>query len=482
MRIVNTDNTMPKAKHSKSTYKQKHPKKGIRDSQPVYLAPLLTSKPAPPLLTYRHMPTRPEYERNRLEAKYAHQIKEEKQLSRFVGFVGNRDVPLLRLFRFKEAFSLHLVREFVRRFQLTNEDYVFDPFCGMGTVMFGSTLEGISSVGVDKLPIAIFVARILNQMLKINPADLSKAFGMLQRSVKSARPAVIAEGVPLIPLAFSPVQLIKLKQLKGAINELRHPCRDILTMLFLSILEDASFTAKDGQFLRLIKDKHLPEPLDLLTNKVEASLIEIKSVQNLIPPWWRSEDGTRFWEGDTRELHTSYFQKLPTCIITSPPYANRYDYTRSYCLELCFHFVKNFEELKAIRFGLLRSHIEVKVGNEERPPHTALAEVIAALQKKDLNNPRIPLMLIGYFVDMAKSIGEWAKYLAPGAKVALVVDNVRYEGEMVPVDLILTELAESHGFTCDDILVARYKSNSSQQMGKYGRRAVRESIVLWSKK
>lgn len=473
---------MVNPKIKKTSYRQKLPKKGVRESKPAYFTPLLISKPTLPLLTYRHSTIHTEVERNRLESKYAHQIKEEKQLSRFVGFVGNRDVPLLRLFRFKEAFSLHLVREFIRRFQLTTEDYVFDPFCGMGTVMFGSTLEGITSIGVDKLPIAIFVAKTLNQMLKVKPADLSKALGMLGRSVKSAKPAQIAEDVPLIPLAFSPDQLNKLKQLKGAINVLRHPCRDILTMLFLSTLEDASFTAKDGQFLRLIKDKPILEPLDLLTAKVEAALTEIKSVQSLIPPWWRSEDGTRFCEGDTRELQASYFQKRPTCIITSPPYANRYDYTRTYCLELCFQFVKNFEELKDIRFGLLRSHIEVKVGNEERPPHPALAEVVASLQKKDLNNPRIPLMLIGYFVDMAKSITEWAKYLAPGAKVALVVDNVRYEGEMVPVDLILTELAESHGFTCDGILVARYKSNSSQQMGKYGRRAVRESIVLWRKK
>jgi ubiquinone/menaquinone biosynthesis C-methylase UbiE len=33
-------------------------------------------------------------------------------------------------------------------------------------------------------------------------------------------------------------------------------------------------------------------------------------------------------------------------------------------------------------------------------------------------------MLIGYFNDMEKVIGEWKRILAPGARVAMVVDNV----------------------------------------------------------
>jgi len=63
----------------------------------------------------------------------------------------------------------------------------------------------------------------------------------------------------------------------------------------------------------------------------------------------------------------------------------------------------------------------------------------------------------------------------------MVVDNVRFEGELSPVDLVLSEMAEEAGFQVEQITVARYKGNSSQQMGKYGRVPVRESIVLWRK-
>jgi len=63
---------------------------------------------------------------------------------------------------------------------------------------------------------------------------------------------------------------------------------------------------------------------------------------------------------DARNLSNLNFRKRPTIIITSPPYANRYDYTRIYSLELCFHFVKNSVELKNIRFEILRSHNRIK--------------------------------------------------------------------------------------------------------------------------
>jgi site-specific DNA-methyltransferase (cytosine-N4-specific) len=185
--------------------------------------------------------------------------------------------------------------------------------------------------------------------------------------------------------------------------------------------------------------------------------------------------------GDTRDLSNIKFERKPTIIITSPPYANRYDYTRTYALELCSHFVNNFEELKAIRFGILRSHIESKIRKDEVPPHPVIKEVVEILERKKLNNPKIPSMITTYFIDMQKVIKAWFKVLAPGGKVAMVVDNVRFEGELIPVDLVLSEMAEEAGFEVKEIIVARYKGNSSQQMRKYGRVSVRESIVIWEK-
>jgi hypothetical protein len=298
--------------------------------------------------------------------------------------------------------------------------------------------------------------------------------------IPKSGPAEIAADVPIMKLAFDEKTLLNLRKLKSAIENLAPPYNSVLLLLFFSILEECSYTSKDGQFLRLERNKETADPIKAMNRKV--SQVEEDIGRMLFPGLCVDERVIpEIYLGDTRNLSGIKFKKKPTILITSPPYANRYDYTRTYSLELCFHFVKNFQELKEIRFGILRSHIESKILKGETSPHPIIEEVVALLGRKKLNNPKIPSMLITYFIDMRKVIQEWFRVLAPNAKVAMVVDNVRFEGELIPVDLVLSEMAEEVGFHIREIIVARYKGNSSQQMRKYGRVPVRESIVVWEK-
>lgn len=422
-------------------------------------------------------------ERERIERKFAPLIQEELRLGQMVSYVRNKDVPILRLYRYKEAFAFRFVQEFIRRFQLNSDDYLFDPFCGMGTTLFAAMQYQIPALGIDRLPVAVFVAQTLPLFFSIEPQVLRTTFEELRLRVRHAQPAAIASDVAIMNAAFPEETLLALRRWKSVIDTLPSPLRDVFLLLFFSILEPCSYTAKDGQFLRLKRDKPVAHPEEMLKKKVYEAEKDIQAVRNL----WAEDKLLKFIPtvqvGDARDLTGVSFVRPPTAIITSPPYANRYDYTRTYSLELCFHFVKSFEELKALRFSILRSHIESKVHAHERPPHPVIEEVVHVLRERSqtLNNPKIPDMLTAYFVDMQKVIREWARVLAPHAQVAMVVDNVRFEGELVPVDLVLSEMAEEVGFIVKQILVARYKGNSSQQMGKFGRVPVRESVLIWQK-
>lgn len=419
-------------------------------------------------------------DRDRLEDRFAPKLQEALHLASLVSYVGNKEIPILRLYRYKEAFAFHFVEEFIARLGLGEKDYLFDPFCGMGTTLLAASQKGISAIGVDRLPVAVFVSQTLPLFYTLQPGQVEKTFEELRAKVREAPPAPVALDVAIMKVAFPPDTLLMLRKWKTVIDELAPPLRDVFLLLFFSILEPCSFTSKDGQFLRLVRNKKVASPEEALQRKVSEAEQDIQLVRRL--KWDRALQPTAYL-GDARDLSDIPFERQPTAILTSPPYANRYDYTRTYALELCFHFVRNFAELKAIRFSILRSHIESKVEAHEQPSHPAVRELVDILRKKGkaLNNPRIPDMLTGYFVDMEKVIREWARILAPGAKVAMVVDNVRFEGEMLPVDLVLSEMAEKAGFQVEQIIVARYKGNSSQQMGKYGRVPVRESIVLWRK-
>ena len=420
--------------------------------------------------------------REKIEEKFKNIMHEELKLGSLVSFVGNKNIPFLRIYRYKEAFAFNFVRNFLRRFGANSNDYVFDPFSGLGTTMFTSMLSGIPSVGIDKLPIAYFISKTLPLLLLLRENELKEKWLSFIPMIEKNQPADVAMDVPIMEIAFNEETLLTLRKLKSAIDCLSDPYRDIFLLLFFSILEECSFTSKDGQFLRLKRNKKISEPVEAMGRKVAQVEEDVRRIKMLFPHLSINEEiKPDVYLGDTRDLSDIKFREKPTIIITSPPYANRYDYTRTYSLELCFHFVKNFEELKAIRFGILRSHIESKIQKGEKPPHPVIKEVVELLGRKKLNNPKIPSMIVTYFIDMQKVIEGWFKVLALGAKVAMVVDNVRFEGELIPVDLVLSEMAEEVGFEVKEIIVARYKGNSSQQMKKYGKVPVRESIVIWER-
>ena len=91
-------------------------------------------------------------------------------------------------------------------------------------------------------------------------------------------------------------------------------------------------------------------------------------------------------------------------------------------------------------------------------------------------------MVRNYFLELCFVIYELSRVLRSDGYCVMVNDNVRYGGEEVPVDLILSEFAENLGFYVEKILVLpRGKGNSSQQMGLYGRTEVRKCVYVWRK-
>ncbi|MDW8067721.1 MAG: hypothetical protein RML46_02265 [Anaerolineae bacterium] len=52
----------------------------------------------------------------RLEQPYAHRMREDLRMGALVSYVGNKDIPLLRLYRYQEAFAFRFVDEGLTRF------------------------------------------------------------------------------------------------------------------------------------------------------------------------------------------------------------------------------------------------------------------------------------------------------------------------------------------------------------------------------
>ncbi len=423
-------------------------------------------------------------ERGQLEEKYSPLIKEKLDFRAFLGFRLNKAEPIFRWFRFKEAFSHRLVEEILtNEWKLPLDSLIFDPFAGCGTTLLACQQLGYPAIGVDILPVAVFASKVklhtkydLNELRRTADELRNKPFSSTGKSFPKIR---------IIDLALPQEAQEELLFYREQILDVQDSSiRDFLMLGLVASIEEASYTSKDGQFLRLVERP--PKSVEtVLENKLGVMLVDLAKFDRA-----KQEAEAQIFLGDARRLPIQalrYKGKI-SGIITSPPYLNRYDYSRTYALELCLLYnehgepwVKDFEDLRDIRHSLLRSHIESRLAPINSVKVPALEEVLNCLELKQLNNPRIPIMIEGYFEDMNLAIREMAKMLKPGGLVALVVDNVRFEGELIPVDLILSEIAAKHKLRTLEIRVPRYKGNSSQQMGRYGRIPVRESIVFWQK-
>lgn len=426
--------------------------------------------------------------RDDLDIKYAGLLSERLDFAKYVTYVANKQQPVYGWFRFKEAFSARLVRELVTdEWVLPPGSTVFDPFAGCGTTLLACQELGYAAVGCDAMPIAVFVTRVKLAHHKVDPDTAAAAVQWLM-SRPYEPPRRQWPDVQIINRAFDRQTREKSLFYRDRILEVGDGAvRDFLMLGLLSALEAASYTAKDGQFLRLVK--RVPVSLEAsLADTLSRMLIDLRRMRLLgaEPPAVHAQ----VFHGDARSLPEplNSMKGQVAAVITSPPYLNRYDYSRTYALELCLMLdeggrpvVEGFEDLRAIRHSLLRSHIESHPAPTDHVRLPLLEEILGKLKAKRLNNHRIPTMIKGYFEDMNRCIAEMAAMLAPGGRVALVVANARFEGEHLPIDLMLSEIAATHGLRTTEIRVARYKGNSSQQMGRYGRLPVRESIVFWEK-
>ncbi len=412
-----------------------------------------------------------------LETKYRDLLTDRLDFRQLVTYVPNKTIPVYNWFKYKEGFSRQLVVELVKQFGLGKGDLVMDPFAGCGTTLLTCKELGLRSIGFDVLSISVFVASVkladwpdLDTLLAATDRLLSIPF----RPPKTSFP-----DVRIIHLAFRKETQAQLLFYREEIEKFEPPVRDFLMLGLLSILESVSSTSKDGQFLRLVK-RNIRPVKDTLRSMLMLMINDLSLRQQVLFKAGKAK--ATVLEGDARNqcLPRQLLGKV-SAVITSPPYLNRYDYSRTYALELCLLSVKSHQEMVKVRHSLLRSHIESREHSERALSMPALDEILAGLARQQLNNERMPIMVQGYFEDMNLVIRNMVGCLKPGGRVALVVANAQFAGESVPTDLMLSELAEGHGFQTEAIWVTRYKGNSSQQMARYGRRPVRESIVFWRK-
>ena len=451
-----------------------------------------------------------------LEQKYASALKVDRNLTRqLVSFQANKQEPIYRWYKYKEAFSAKLIHYLLDMCGVDGGS-VLDPFAGAGTALFASSERGNDAVGIELLPIG---QEIIKTRKCIDDTDK----GSLLRELKKwrdSKPWNLAKGIKEFNIlkitkdAYPSNTELKIKKFLWSIDKLRdNAIKQVLLFSLLCILESISFTRKDGQYLRWDSrsgrtngkrgfDKGRILPFDeAIVRKFNEIIRDLGEGEKQFELFLSKKSKSK---GETILKCGSCLVELPkmkarsfSAIVTSPPYCNRYDYTRTYALELALLGIDE-GGLKSLRQTMLSCTVENKEKDllelnsnwikplEIAKKHDLLHVILDYLQdlriKDCLNNDGIIRMIKGYFYEMACVIYECHRVLKKKAIMAMVNDNVRYAGVSIPVDLILSNFAEKLGFRIKNILILpQGKGNSSQQMGLHGREILRKCIYIWVK-
>ena len=410
--------------------------------------------------------------------------------------------------KYKEGFSAPLVERFLG---YNRDGCVLDPFSGMGTTALTASRGGREATGIEVMEVGNLVARTITAAANgIDPRHLSDASRGLLDYLKHGVPdsQYAFPHVRITRGAFSPRAEVDIAKARTFISKIGDgELAMMLTTACVTAIEEISYTRKDGQYLRWdprsgrtgstrLDKGALPTLGDVLTRR-------LGEIAHDVPVLKRRYAGPspRFVDGSCLTELSQFASGEIGTVITSPPYANRYDYTRTYALELAW---LGYDErrFKTLRQTLLSATVENHSKRAELEAmyqagsasltgvfdmvdnNPALCEVLDILRvhAAELGNRHVIRLLEHYFTEMAVVIHELARVVAAGGHVFMVNDNVRYHGEEAPVDLILSDFAEQAGFRCKSIwTLPRGKGNSSQQMGRFGREEIRKCVYHWVK-
>ncbi|NEQ67089.1 MAG: site-specific DNA-methyltransferase [Symploca sp. SIO2D2] len=429
-----------------------------------------------------------------------------------VSFQANKTRSTYRWYKYKEAFSASLVEYLLDKYGIL-KGKILDPFAGSGTALFATSQAGIDADGIELLPIG---QQIIETKQIIDFEFTDEDFVRLQEWLKfkiwkNFENKIVLPELRITKNAYSRTNQDAIEQYLGVCERENSKVRSVLHFVLLCVLESISYTRKDGQYLRwdyrsgrgqgkksfnkgkiLDFDEAICQKLHEVINDISPSIKQME-----LFPLEKRRGKINLYSGSCLQVMPNLPKAEYDAIITSPPYCNRYDYTRTYALELALLGI-NEKDLVELRQEMLSCTVEnkpkdlltinplwqeaINIAEQQELLQAILTYLDNQKAQGALNNKGIPRMVRGYFYEMACVIQECFHVLKPNALLFMVNDNVRYAGASISVDLILSSFAEKLGFSVESIFVLpNDKGNSSQQMGNHGRESLRKCVYVWRK-
>ena len=194
---------------------------------------------------------------------------------------------------------------------------------------------------------------------------------------------------------------------------------------------------------------------------------------------------TEVYACDSRESLTVIRPRSIDAVITSPPYPNEKDYTRTTRLEsVLLGFLHDRSGLRGLKRGLVRSNTRnVYKGDDDDQwvaSHPEVQRIASAIEARRIELGKTSgferlyaKVTRLYFGGMARHLADLRELLRPGARLAYVVgDQASYLRVMIRTGQILADIAQSLGYRLEgiDLFRTRFATATREQL--------REEVVI----
>ncbi|MBU1783566.1 DNA adenine methylase [Patescibacteria group bacterium] len=406
-----------------------------------------------------------------------------------VNYSSDLNKKIQRWYRYKEGYSITLVENILDNYKVTKEDIVLDPFVGSGSTIIEAKKRGCHAIGYEVNPFSYFLCKTKTQNYsKKDKDDFIKIINEVVNSYtkyKKFNEPKLSTTAKLFKKDILDY-LLKIKTLLTEMN-VTEKSRDLAKLVWLGILEEVSNYRKAGNGLKkrnTKKENELTLPLvkQIILTKLNQILEDLDFAIEISKTSLKEPRIIMASSLSMPQLKNNTIKG----VIFSPPYANCFDYTEIYKMELWFgDFVLEYPDLKKLRSVAVRSHLNGYKNCTESKIKTLkyLEDILLELSKQQLWDKRIPEMIRAYFQDMFTSLEEIYRVLKKDGFCSIIVSNSAYAGIVIPTDLLLAEYAKNCGFKVKKIDVARFIIPSSQQYTKTRsyKNFLRESIIFLEK-
>jgi SAM-dependent methyltransferase len=394
-------------------------------------------------------------------------------------------------YRFVLSFPPHLVRDYLQRFSIGPGHTVLDPFCGTGTTVVECKKLGITSVGVEANPFAHFASTVKTDWSP-DPDGLLKHAREVADLAREKLQSEGFEDYPPLPLFSSSARAVP--EYPKVLRKLPPEKEKLLlansisprplhkTLVLLDCLDQIP-NSRHRKHELLALGKALVYSVSNLRFGPEVGVARAKPDSPVVAPWLaavetmaadlrylQKMDGTptAVCNADARQISHILTSSTVDAVITSPPYPNEKDYTRTTRLEsVLLGFISSKSDLQALKQGLVRSNTRgVYKGDDDDKwvaDHHEIQRIANAIESRRIElgktsgfERQYHKVTKLYFGGMARHLAELRTLLRPDAQLAYVVgDQASYLRVMIHTGQLLADIAESLGYQVVDIELFR---------------------------